>query len=73
MATLSATQLLHLPLLLPTRNPRHAHFPFPSLNPNPRLFSFNGVVSSCRPLQAILNTTLVATDAESEQEPLTVC
>ncbi|TQD97560.1 hypothetical protein C1H46_016820 [Malus baccata] len=71
MATFSATQLFHLPLPLPTWNPDHAHFPFPSLNPNPRLFSFNGVVSSCRPLQAILNTPLVATDAESEQEPLT--
>ncbi|KAB2599569.1 DEAD-box ATP-dependent RNA helicase 58 [Pyrus ussuriensis x Pyrus communis] len=71
MATLSATQLLHLPLPLPTRNPRHAHFHFHSLSLNPRLFSFKGIVSSCRPLQAILNTPLVATDAESEHEPLT--
>ncbi|XP_068326475.1 DEAD-box ATP-dependent RNA helicase 58, chloroplastic isoform X1 [Pyrus communis] len=70
MATLSATQLLHLPLPLQTQKSRHAHFHFESLNPNPRLFSSNDFVSNCRPLQAIINTPLIATDADSEQEPL---
>ncbi|TQD90302.1 hypothetical protein C1H46_024130 [Malus baccata] len=72
MATLSATQLLHLPLPLQTQKSRHAHFPFQFLNPNRRLFSSNDVVSNCGPLQAILNTPLIATDADSEQEPLTL-
>lgn len=72
MATLSATQLLHLPLPLQTQKSRHARFYFQSLNPNRRLFSSNDVVSNCRPLQAILNTPLIANDADSEQEPLTL-
>ncbi|CAN6677082.1 unnamed protein product [Malus baccata var. baccata] len=72
MATLSATQLLHLPLPLQTQKSRHAHFPFQFLNPNSRLFSSNDVVSNCGPLQAILNTPLIANDADSEQEPLTL-
>ncbi|KAM1829139.1 hypothetical protein FF1_022126 [Malus domestica] len=72
MATLSATQLLHLPLPLHTQKSRHAHFPFQFLNPNRRLFSSNDVVSNCGPLQAILNTPLIANDADSEQEPLTL-
>ncbi|ONI28658.1 hypothetical protein PRUPE_1G153600 [Prunus persica] len=71
-ATLSATQLLPLSLPKPSQKPRHAHFPFQSLNHSPRLFSSNGFVSNCSPIQALLNSTPITTEAGSEPEPFTL-
>ncbi|CAL8081975.1 unnamed protein product [Prunus armeniaca] len=71
-ATLSATQLLPLSLPKPSQKPRHANFPFQSLNPSPRLFSSNGFVSNCSPIQALLNSTPITTEAGSEPEPFTL-
>lgn len=71
-ATLSATQLLPLSLPKPSQKLRHAHFPFQSLNPSSRVFSSNGFVSNYSPIQAILNSTPITTEAGSEQEPFTL-
>lgn len=72
MATLSATQLLPLSLPIPSQKPRHPHFRFQSLNPNPRLFSLISQVSNFRPLHSVLSSSPITVDADSEDDDVTL-
>ncbi|XP_061991826.1 DEAD-box ATP-dependent RNA helicase 58, chloroplastic isoform X1 [Rosa rugosa] len=72
MATLSPTQLLPLSPPIHTSNSRHAHLSFQSLNPNPRIFSFNSFVSNFSPLPAVLSSSPTSTESDSDNDDVTL-